>query len=368
MAFNIATGSTASGIDLVVSGKIAGGTDCSITMSGAGVMALTGVNTYAGATNINGGTLQLGDGTTGHDGTINATSGVTNSATLVYNLYGNQSVNYAISGGGNLTKLGQGQLTLTGNNSYSGTTTVAGGILNINGADNSTGISANGGAVYVNVASPATSVSVAGGATLGGTGSLTSGTANVANGGILDFSQNAGSTFVLAGVNYAGSGTLNLGALTAGNANVSFLQNLGAFTTAGQININTNLGAVSVLSGTYDLVSFGSIAGTGTSAFHLSVNGLGTRQTATLVDVSNQLEAVISGQTPYWSGSQPDWLSTNAFTLQPSGNPTTFQAGDADVFDDSAGTGTYGGAVGLNSGNIAPSQLRLSITSVWPTP
>ena len=118
-------------------------------------------------------------------------------------------------------------MTLTGNNSYSGTTSVAGGILNMNGSDYSTGISANGGAVYVNTASPATSVTVAGGAALGGTGSLTSATAIVANGGILDFSQNAGSTFLVGGVSYTGSGTLNLGALTAANANFNFLQSLG---------------------------------------------------------------------------------------------------------------------------------------------
>jgi fibronectin-binding autotransporter adhesin len=360
ITFNVTRGSAV--YDLMVTGNIlttgAGGTG--ITLNGTGITLLTGSNTYTSTTTVSGGTLQLGDGTSGHDGTINATSGVTNNATLVYNLYGNQSINYAISGGGNLTKLGQNELTLTGYNSYSGTTSLGGGILNIDGGDGSTGMVVNGGALYVNTASPATSVSVAGGATLGGTGSLTSGTANVANGGIFDFSQNAGSTFMLGGVNYAGSGTVNLGLLTPSTSAVPFLQSLGAFTAAGQINLNANVGAVSVLAGTYDLVSYGSIAGTGTSAFHLSVNGLSNRQNAKLVDVSNQLEAVIGGQTPYWSGNHPDWLSTNAWTLQPSGNPTTFQTGDANIFDDSAGTGAYGGAVGLNSGNVAPGSVTFN--------
>ena len=221
----------------------------------------------------------MGDGTNGHDGTINATNGVTNNAALVYNLYGDQSVSYGIGGSGNLIKLGQNQLTLTGNNSYSGTTTVGGGILNINGGDASAGMVVSGGALYVNVASPATSVSVAGGSppSAATASSRRSGTANVANGGILDFSQNAGSTFVLAGVNYAGSGTLNLGVLTPSTSAVPFLQISGAVSTAGQINLNANLLAATVLSGTYDLVSYGSIAGTGTSALKLSVNGLGTR-------------------------------------------------------------------------------------------
>ena len=74
--------------------------------------------------------MQLGSGAAGQDGSINSTSGVTDNATLSYDLNGNQSVGYAISGaGGSLTKLGQGQLTLSGNNSYSGLTTVGAGTL-----------------------------------------------------------------------------------------------------------------------------------------------------------------------------------------------------------------------------------------------
>ena len=116
-----------------------------------------------------------------------------------------------------------------------------------------------------------------------------------------------------------------------------------------------------MLSGTYDLVSYSSIAGTGTSAFNLaSVAGLSNRQTALLLQVPNQVDLVISGQTPYWNGTQPDWLSGIAWTLQPSGVPTTFQTGDADVFDDSAGTGTYGGTVLLNSGKRLPGSVTFN--------
>ena len=90
-------------MDLLISGNILQQATNAVTFNGNGITVLTGANTYQGATNISGGTLQLGDGTSGHDGTINATSGVTNNATLAYNLHGNQSVAYAISGGGNLT-------------------------------------------------------------------------------------------------------------------------------------------------------------------------------------------------------------------------------------------------------------------------
>ncbi len=46
-----------------------------VTVSGTGSETLTAVNTYTGATLINpGATLQLGDGTTGHDGAIEPTA------------------------------------------------------------------------------------------------------------------------------------------------------------------------------------------------------------------------------------------------------------------------------------------------------
>ena len=135
-----------------------------------GSLALTGSNTYSGAMFVNGGTLQLGTGQNGQDGSINNTSSVNNTTALAYNLYGNQTAPYSISGGGNLTKLGPGQLALAGNNGYTGTTTVSAGGLYLNGANSTP------------------TINVAGGAALGGSGSAPSAAANVANGGILDFS------------------------------------------------------------------------------------------------------------------------------------------------------------------------------------
>ena len=83
------------------SGLIANGAGgpVSLVKTGAGTQILTGSNTYAGTTTINGGTLQLGDGTAGHDGSLN-TSLLTNNSALVYNLYGSQTLNYQINGAG----------------------------------------------------------------------------------------------------------------------------------------------------------------------------------------------------------------------------------------------------------------------------
>jgi fibronectin-binding autotransporter adhesin len=345
---------------LTVGGVISGSGE-SLIKAGTGMLTLGAANTYTGTTTINGGTLQLGTGQNGQDGSISNsnTGGVTNNSALVYNLFGNSSAVYAILGSGNLTKLGQGQLTLAASNVYTGTTSVRGGGLNINGGDSSSAMVVSGGSLYVNVSSPAASVSVAGGATFGGSGSLPSAGANVANGGILDFSQNTSSTFHLGSVTYAGSSTLNLGNVT-NYTSVPFLS-AGVLTTSGQVSINANLGAVSVLAGTYDLVSYGSIAGTGTSAFQLaSVSGITNRQTAALAYPPNQVDLVVTPQTLYWNGTQADWLAANAWTLHPANTLATFQAGDPDVFDDSASTGASGGMVQLNSGNLAPGSVTFN--------
>jgi len=100
-----------------------------LTKTGLGTLTLTATNTFTGGTTITNGTLQLGDGTSGHDGALAATGGINDNNALIYNLFGSQGYSGVISGMGSVTKTGAGSMTLSGSNTYSGGTGVAGGTL-----------------------------------------------------------------------------------------------------------------------------------------------------------------------------------------------------------------------------------------------
>jgi len=96
---------------------------------GPNTLTLTGANTNSGGATVSSGTLQLGDGTAGHDGSM--AGNIVNNAALVYNLNGNQSYSGAISGSGGMTKAGPGTLTLAGVNSYAGPTLISAGTVKL---------------------------------------------------------------------------------------------------------------------------------------------------------------------------------------------------------------------------------------------
>jgi autotransporter-associated beta strand protein len=141
--------------------------DSRLTKIGAGTLELTATNTYLGGTTISAGTLSVGAGST----TGEITGDVTNNANITFNRSDSQSFAGIISGSGMLTKLGADTLTLTGNNTYSGGTTISAGTLRI-------GAGSNAGAIAGNVTNNATltfnrsdAVTFAG--TISGTGAVT---------------------------------------------------------------------------------------------------------------------------------------------------------------------------------------------------
>ncbi|NKC49949.1 hypothetical protein HED54_26460 [Ochrobactrum anthropi ATCC 49188] len=102
--------------------------------SGDGTLLLTGTNTYSGGTTIQGGVLQLGNG--GITGSV--LGDITNNAALAFNRSDSFAFSNVISGTGRVEQRGSGTLILSGINTYTGGTSIAGGILQVS-ADNNLG-------------------------------------------------------------------------------------------------------------------------------------------------------------------------------------------------------------------------------------
>ena len=105
----------------------------------SGTTTLTGTNTYVGGTTIAAGTLQLGTG-----GTTGSIIGdVVDNGTLLFDRSDTVTFPGAISGSGVVVQNGSGTLILTGTSSYSGTTTVNAGILDVNGSIATSAVTVN---------------------------------------------------------------------------------------------------------------------------------------------------------------------------------------------------------------------------------
>ena len=113
------------GYSATIASELAG--PAGLVKTDLGTLVLTGTNSYAGGTTVDGGTLQIGNG--GATGSI--TGDIANNGALVVNRSGTIALDGTISGTGSLTKLGSSVLTLTGTNSYSGGTTVGGGTVQV---------------------------------------------------------------------------------------------------------------------------------------------------------------------------------------------------------------------------------------------
>ena len=93
----------------------------SLTKTGTGTVTLTGSNTFSGGTTVTDGTLE------GNTGSLQGD--IQNNAAVVFNQGVSGSYAGVMTGSGSLSKQGDGILILSGKNSYSGGTTVEGGVL-----------------------------------------------------------------------------------------------------------------------------------------------------------------------------------------------------------------------------------------------
>jgi len=128
------TGGTAGAKFLTNSGNITiagnltngGATSLSLQQEGTGTLTLTGTNTFTGPIGITG-TLTIGGA--GLLGTNSYAGNITDNGLYVYSSSANDTNTGTISGTGGLTVNGPGTLSLTPSETFSGNTTVNGGIL-----------------------------------------------------------------------------------------------------------------------------------------------------------------------------------------------------------------------------------------------
>ncbi|HFW5418411.1 TPA: fibronectin-binding autotransporter adhesin ShdA [Salmonella enterica subsp. enterica serovar Wandsworth] len=146
-----------------------------IVKSGSDELIVTGANDYSGGTTISGGTL-----TADHADSL-GTGAVANSGVLQV---GEGELENTLSGSGSLVKTGTGELTLSGDNSYSGGTTIIGGTLTADHSDSlGTGAVANSGVLQVGEGELENTLSGSGSLVKTGTGELTLSGDNTYSGG-----------------------------------------------------------------------------------------------------------------------------------------------------------------------------------------
>ncbi|RFR39358.1 fibronectin-binding autotransporter adhesin ShdA [Salmonella enterica] len=177
-----------------------------IVKSGNDELIVTGANNYSGGTTISGGTL-----TADHADSL-GTGAIANSGVLQV---GEGELENTLSGSGSLVKTGTGELTLSGDNTYSGGTTITGGTLMADHADSlGTGAIANSGVLQVGEGELENMLSGSGSLVKTGTGELTlsgdnsySGATTITDGTLIAANVNA-----LGSGNIDNSGTLMLDA------------------------------------------------------------------------------------------------------------------------------------------------------------
>ncbi|EJV7029469.1 fibronectin-binding autotransporter adhesin ShdA [Salmonella enterica subsp. enterica] len=178
----------------------------SLVKTGTGELTLSGDNTYSGGTTITGGTL-----TADHADSLGS-GDIDNSGVLQV---GEGDLENTLSGSGSLVKTGTGELTLSGGNDYSGGTTIIGGTLTADHADSlGTGAVANSGVLQVGEGELENTLSGSGSLVKTGTSELTLGGDNSYSGDttIADGTLIAANVNALGSGNIDNSGTLMLDA------------------------------------------------------------------------------------------------------------------------------------------------------------
>ncbi|EJD8841329.1 fibronectin-binding autotransporter adhesin ShdA [Salmonella enterica] len=234
-----------------------------IVKSGSDELLVTGDNNYSGGTTISGGTLTVDHADSLGSGDID------NSGVLKV---GEGELENTLFGSGSLVKTGTGELTLNGDNDYSGGTTIDDGVLIADHADSlGTGAVANNGVLQVGEGELKNTLSGTGSLVKTGTGELTLSGDNTYSGG----TTITGGTLTADHADSLGSGDIdNSGVLQVGEGELeNTLSGAGSLvkTGTGELTLsgdNTYSGGTTITGGTLtadhaDSLGTGAIANSG---------------------------------------------------------------------------------------------------------
>lgn len=345
-----------------VSGNLTDGAvgQLSVTQTGSGVTILTGNDTYTGSTTISAGTLQVGDGTSGH---LTGTSGVTisGSGTLAINLAdggtfnrnvslgaanaqltgiatGTNTISGLISGTGDFTQAGTGTTILNNTETYTGTTSITTGTLEVDGSLASGSV-----------------VNIATAGTLSGTGTI-NGKATMTGNGTINFGS-AGTivgTLAITGGNWAGQGTVNgLVTVSSGAFNLN-----GSLTALAGLNVTGGtLGGTGTLTGNLNYTSSANsnFGGALVGASSLTMNKASSTLTLSGISSYTGATTISAGTLQIGDGTSGDLTNTSGIIVSGTG-VLAINLADGATFDDNvslSATGAQVKATGLNTNTLS---------------
>ncbi len=371
----------------IFSGTIGDNTGATaLTKTGSNTWTLSGNNTYSGATSVSAGTLTAGHAAAFGTSTITINGGtlalgafiIANNVTLTSGTLSSTTGSIAankvtpaagtisaiLSGAGNFAKSAAGTLTLSGVNTFTGTTTVSSGTLiaNTGTLASTSGIIVNGAtftAVDYNTAATL-DLNASGTATISSTAGLSVGAVSNLNttADSLDFSGNTGGTITLASLSGAGktrfrsAATITSNGISAGTVDVAGLLTStlsGGTVNAGSLSSTSITGGTNTITGAAGITTFNSSSGSTTvggvatittlTTGTLILNGL-TSSIATLnggtITLGTNTALTVSGGDSSTGISGP----TGSLVKNTSGTLTL------------SGTHTYGGTTTVNAGAL----------------
>ncbi len=307
-----------------------------ITSGSLNTVQISGTNTaFTGNWTNNQGTLEIASGSVNPLGSGAVIMNSVSSAFLSFNTTNNLALTNSIGGAGNVIKLNSNPVTLNGNLSYTGTTAISNGVLQIGASasmTDSTVITLAGGSATLDVSAG---------------GGLVLNTLNNQN-------MNCNGT-VIGNLTAATENTLAFN-LTPGTNDI--LNITGTMTLNGAPSLTLTLSGFKP-AGTYRLINYsGTIQGGGSLTL---VPPAGSSQSFVLdVATPGQVNVIVSGvvQNLTWvgDGSQNNWDTT---TANWSGGTGIFSTGDNVTFNDSGSE-----SPGINFvANVAPSSIIVSNTA-----